>query len=356
MAASKAKVRTLPTFVIDAGNAWIKYLCGDVEGTFVHKLAELTPAQYHSEMERFGQTESLDLIATGGKYYSAGETAESYHVLRREKRSKYTRDYYGILFEIAVARAFIADPSLLESGLRVMASHASDDHQFFKLVIASIIGKHRYECGGKSFAYEVTDVRTYEEPFGGYARLAFIWDDRKGWQTPLRGASVGIVDVGGGTCGVLSVAGNGTVRYATAGNGDQGVNMAVERLASELQSPSGRYKKYFEKVSPIETRVREALASGKYVGFGRELPCEQEVERALNPLLNEVEALYLRKLSAGAGLDVVILTGGGNGLLHERIQKRIDFGDVRMADDVSTIQFANVRGAAIFDAVIEGSV
>lgn len=347
--------RDLPTFVIDAGNAWVKYRIGEVEGTFVHKLAELNPSQYHGEMERFGQTEPLDLIATGGKYYATSETAESYHVQRRERRAKYTRDYYGVLFENAVARAFIADPTLLEGGLRVMASHASDDHQFYQQVISSIKGKHRYECGGKTFTYEVTSVRTYEEPFGGYARQAFIWEGRKGWQTPLRGATVGIVDIGGGTCGVLSVADNGTVRYATAGNGDQGLNMAVERLAAELQAHH-TYSKFFAKAAPIEARVREALQSGKYIGFGRELPCEREVERALNPLLNEVENLYLRKLSGGAGLDVLIFTGGGSGLLHQRLQARLDFGNVILADEVDSIQFANVRGAAIFDSIIEGGI
>jgi hypothetical protein len=48
----------------------------------------------------------------------------------------------------------------------------------------------------------------------------------------------------------------------------------------------------------------------------------------------------------GGGImwDSVILTGGGSGLLYDRLLPILDHEQVIMADDFETIHLANVRG------------
>lgn len=353
--AGKSKAATgghLPPFVIDGGNAWVKYVIDQYEGIYVHKLAELSPAEYHSGLDRFGRTAPLDFLALDGKYYALGETAENYRVMARQKRSKYQPDYYGVLFASAIARTFIADPSLLDNGLRVIASHASADYEFRHMLRACIKGAWKFECAHKKFNFSVASVETFEEPFGGYARKAFV-KKGKGWVTPLHGQAVGILDIGGGTCGCLAVSEDGTVRYNVADSGENGINTCIRRLKQELEY---KYPEFFSKGSASDPRLRRALATGMYEGGGKQLECQDAVDRSLSPLLNEVNAMFMGKLEGGVNLDAIVLTGGGNGLLYDKVTSMIDFGNVILADDPDGIQFANVRGARDFNEVIESAV
>lgn len=338
-------------FVIDAGNAFVKYVVGDTEGVFVHKIAELMPGEYEDGQSRYGRTAGIDFIKMNGKSYAVGATADNYQVQHRVGAPKYKRDYYGVLFASAVGRAFIGRPSLLANGLRVMASHASRDYDFRKALKESIKGRWIFECGGVKFNFEVKDVKTYEEPFGGYARLAFVKDNRGRWSTPLHGAEVGIIDIGGGTCGTLAVDANGIVQYGKAFSGGQGMNQVQERMRSLLKQ---KYPDFFQTGAEIpDDRIRHALATGIYKGGGTEIECAQLVETACNPLLNEVETMFMTKLGGRAASDVIALTGGGNAVLFERVMDRLGHKDMRLSDDVARLQFANVIGARDFAEITE---
>lgn len=349
---NRASGMQLDRFVIDGGNAWVKYIIGESEGRYVHRVAELSPTEYKGAQERFGRTAPLDFIAVHGKYYAIGETAENYRVMARQKRAKYERDYYGVLFANAIARTFASDPDLLTRGLRVVASHASSDFGFRTNLRDSIKGKWAFECGGVKFNFSVSGVETYEEPFGGYARCAFR-RGKRGWETPLYGQAVGILDIGGGTCGCLAVAEDGTVRYNVAYSGENGVNTAMRRLKTELEN---RYQDFFRQGTPEEKRLRATLMTGVYRGGGRELECHDEVEMSLAPLLNEVMAMYTNQLEGGVNIDALVLTGGGNAILHERVTNMLGFPNIILADTPEDIQFANVRGARTFVEVLESAI
>jgi len=346
---------TLPLF-LDAGNAFAKWVVGKNEGMFIHAIAELTPAQYEYATERFGRSAPLDLLRIGSTFYAVGETAENFNITRRSGRTKYDRTYYGVLFARAVADAFVANPDYLREGLTVFASHATDDFGFRSDVVKAIKGKWRYECAGKPFEFEVKVVKTFEESFGGYCRVAIHYDGKK-WTLPLQKYSAGVIDIGGGTCGVLAVNERGIVQPSMSKSGSVGVLNAIERLKKELER---KYSELFKtSQNPPSDRIREALITGEFRGFGRKLDCVREAEIALNPLMNEVKNLWMQHLSGGAGMDYVILTGGGNAILAEKVCEVIGRGEnegVVLADDRQTIQFANVRGARNFAdlAGIEG--
>lgn len=342
---------SLPPFVLDGGNAWVKYVTGAMEGKFIHAIAELQEPQYHGALTRFGKTAPFDFVEIDGKFYAVGESALNYRATAREKRAKYSRDYYGILFAAAVARAYAAEPQLLNAGLRVMASHASNDYQFADLVRSAVKGRWRFTCGGIKFNFEVLSVETYEEPFGSYALLAFTRTAR-GWKTPLFGQEVGVIDIGGGTCGVLAVSADGTVQTDKTKSGTMGVNTARESLRLLLESD---FKADFERANSISpARLDAALRTGIHKGFGKQIDCREQVNLALNPLVNEVLNLYLGPLEGGANLDLLILTGGGNALLKDIIIKTLGFHNATPADIPDRIQFANVHGARVFDEVLQG--
>lgn len=341
----------LPPFVIDAGNAFVKWAIDDIAGLFVHKVAMLTPNEYLDGLNRYGKTATLDFIELEGNAYAVGATAENYNVQHRRGAPKYKREYYGVLLASAIARAFYADPTLLSGGIKVTASHASRDYEFHKQLIASIKGRWNFKCGGKSFNFNISTVETYEEPFGGYALQAFQKDRRGIWTAPLAGVAVGVIDIGGGTCGTLAVNEDGTVQYGTAASGSQGVNNAVDRLKSLLKTD---FPDYFQMGADMsEKRLRDALKQEKYTGGGRTFDCSKQVSLALAPLLNEVENMYIDKLNGGGDSDVIILTGGGMEILHEKVIAITKHGNVRLAAELGALQGANVQGAKIFNEVLE---
>lgn len=343
---------TLP-FLIDGGNVFCKILFAQIELMFPHALAELTREQWDYAIDSFGKSSPEDLIRIGDQFYVVGETAENYQVTRQIGRPKYTRDYYGVLFASAVGRVFTEHPNLLTEGLTVFASHPTDDFEFRKELVRSVKGNWSFEVGGKTFKFAVPSVKTFEESFGGYLRRATHYDG-KTWTTPLKGFDIGVIDIGGGTCGVLAVNRKGDKQAAMSKSGTMGVQGAIDRLRQSLQR---KYSDRFSKtVSIPENRLRVALQTGVYSGFGTTLDCTREAELAVNPLLNEVRSLWQRYLGAGAGLDGVVLTGGGNGFLYERVMQTIGRDEstgVIMADSIDDIQFANVRGARDFADYIE---
>lgn len=340
-------------FFIDAGNAFTKWTIGQNEGVFVHAIAELTRSEWEYATARFGRTSPLDLIRIGDRYYAVGETAENYNVTKKIGRPKYKREYYGVLFASAVARAFVANPDALSSGLDVYASHATDDFDFRSSLIKSVLGKWSFECADRKFSFETKSVKTFEEAFGGYCRRAVHYNGRS-WEFPLEGLSTGVIDIGGGTCGVIGVNERGVLQPAMAKSGSIGILNAIERFKKELFR---KYKSQFAEVQRMpEERVRNALATGVFRGFGLELDCKRESEIALSPLMNEVGSLWTTYLNGGAGLDVVILTGGGNGIVSERTMEIIGRDNSRgaiLSDQSSEIHFANVRGARDFADVAE---
>lgn len=341
----------LPLFVIDAGNAFVKWTTGDMEGLFVHKVAMLTPHEYDEGLKRYGKTAALDFVEIDGNSYAVGATADIANVQHRTGAPKYQRDYYGVLLANAIARAFIHNPDALSNGIRVMASHASRDYEYRDELINSIKGRWQFQCGGRAFSFSVKEVETYEEPFGGYARLAFVKNKRGQWTSPLHGAEVGIIDIGGGTCGTLRVNENGNVQYGQAKSGGQGMNQVTERMRSLLKQ---RYSDLFQTGAEIpDDRIRRAIATGIYRGGGMELEVSSLVETACNPLLNEVDTMFMSQLGGRGATDVIALTGGGNAVLFERVIDRLGHKDMRLADDVESLQFANVRGARDFAEVLE---
>jgi len=91
-------------------------------------------------------------------------------------------------------------------------------------------------------------------------------------------------------------------------------------------------------------RVRYAIASGVFVGGGREFDCENEAREATNVLLNRIAETYQHVAGGALPWDSIILTGGGSAMLYDRLLPLLAHDHVILADDAESIHLANVRG------------
>lgn len=350
--------------ILDNGNYKAKAIAGQTKISFLHQLALLMPHDYQRGIERYGKSQTADFLQIDGQSYAVGESAQYYNVIRRQGAPRYTRSYYGVLFASAVARASASlgakdakgvYTDLKREGLHVVASHASRDYAYRDLLMDALDGKWDFAVGGERFTFKVHSVETFEEPFGGYANRAFIKTDRGQWATPLHHETVGIIDVGGGTCGTLAVAAGGEVQYTAAASSDQGMNNAVERLRDGLKND---FPQIFAQARDIPLdRLQHAIRTGKYKGKGKTLDVQYLVDAALNPLLNEIYTMWMQSLGGGLGLDRVVLTGGGMILLGEQIKKLLDFEESAIeyatGNTTDLLEYANVSGASRFRELIQ---
>lgn len=91
-------------------------------------------------------------------------------------------------------------------------------------------------------------------------------------------------------------------------------------------------------------RVRHSITTGVFEGSGRKYSCENEVNEATSLLLNHIADTYQRIAGGALSWDAVILTGGGSALLYQRLLSILNHKCVMLADDMSSIHLANVRG------------
>lgn len=350
MQRQKISAYSVPPLFIDTGNAAVKAVMGGQTIKFPHAIAEITEAEYKSI--RLGKDyQRGEIIKVDGVHYAVGVSALDYRVMTRQRRAKYSRDYSGVLFASVVARAFDVYPTELPDEIRVFISHAPSDKEVNSVVKGAVLGKWDIESADNRFRFSVKDAKSFSEPVGSYFRQAFIRNRNK-WETPLAGRMVGVLDIGGGTCSSLGVSRTAKEIEAYAGNGEQGVNTAIDRLKKLLDTA---YPNTFDKAPPSWDRMVEAVRNGgTYTAYGRPMDISNEIDKALAPLVNEVMALWHGKMGSGRDLDTLILTGGGSAILWGVLNQSIDFGNIIAADDLDYIEYANVQGAATYSEVSEG--
>jgi hypothetical protein len=332
----------------DVGNKQVKGVFGDVEVNMPHALIELTEAQFNDQQERFGQDLNKDFVRVNNKPYVVGTAAESYAFTPRIGRAKYTRDYYGVQLAVLIAR--LAE-GYNNFGVNVFASHATDDFKFRKEIRDAVLGPWAVQCGYTTTTFTIEKATTYDEPLGSYMWRSVTPDGLNQVSTYVGAATV-VLDIGGGTINLLYIADTGAVDYIRSTTVTTGVEDAMVRLRGELER---KYRDFFtNKRNIAPDRLRKALESGIYRGGGEELPCEDLVEWALNPLINQVLNAWNTRAEGGGAVDRVILTGGGSALIGERVKPFLKFPDknTEYADDLKSIHMANVRGARTFARMV----
>lgn len=377
--------------IFDGGNADVKALCGDIEKIFVHAVAEIEVSTFHKDVERESSPENRrDFIlmrhteGTGDKKktteraFVVGKTAQRYTNLPpRTGAAKYTPDYYRVLAASAMSRVFEGQSDLLKKNtVEIGASHASRDYEHAPAVKYALIGDYNFLCGDEEFKFTVDDVKTYEEPFGGFINATTSWVTKRGesWWGARHGHPLaGVIDIGGGTIGIMQVEEDGSIDFNNrTGSSGQGINNVIARVNRLL------FARYADsKLRGVSELPRRELAQAVSTGWislkGTDVDIGDIVAEATAPLLNDVMTLWSTYLGSGAALRKVYLTGGGMYIAGMTIKTLLELdgfepSNIHFAESVLVnpdpespkskqiempardIRFANVRGMQKFYA------
>jgi hypothetical protein len=332
----------MSVLVLDAGNSIINAKISRREKgeiTFLHALRQLTENEYQKIVSRISTNgNSKDYVRVNGVPFVVGESAERHGVLtQRSGTARYTRDYYGVLAAISLARLYGRGREAA-----VFGSHPPGDVKFREDLMKSVIGEWEVEIGGSKANYRVIYSNTFDEPVGGLMNI-LLTEDGQHYQYPHVGNGRSLViDIGGFTTDWLAVNPGGEVDYSLA----RSVPIGIQEVIASFEESFRTNNLDLVKDTPVlpPTRVRRAIATGVFEGGGKKYPCSQAVEEATSLFLNRFANTYQQVAGGALSWDNIILTGGGSALLYHKVKPILKHDNVILADSIESLHLANVRG------------
>jgi plasmid segregation protein ParM len=282
------------------------------------------------EVGRFSlHQEENHIVLTRPERVLVGEGAmtQSRFVNRREDRVWIESAEYYHLFLAALTElttATVAD-LLLVTGLPV--AFYSDKARLHE----RLVGVHKVAREGRHAQnFKVNECRVIPQPFG--ALLAAALDDRgRIADHALATGAVGVIDIGGKTTNLLSVN-----RLAEIGRETESVSVGAWDVVRAVRSHLS------DRCPNLELRdhqVVEAIVSRQVRYYGQQVDLKPVVAAALEPMANQVIAQATQLWNGGAGLDAILVAGGGALLLGPFLKAHF-----RHARIVTDPVFANAEG------------
>lgn len=326
--------------VLDAGNARIKGKTAGREADYPHAIRELSEADYRRVIERGGlDGPGLDYLRINGKPYVVGEAAERHGTLtRRTGAARYTGDYYGVFVAATLARVYERGGDIMLFG-----SHPPGDVVYRDELMGAALGTWVVElAAGGGAEFRVTYANTFDEPVGGLMNVILAPDGRHYARTDINGGRALVIDIGGHTTDMIAVNPGGVVDPEFHSSTPLGILQAIRDFERSFRD---KFKTATRQAATLPiNRIREALTTGKYKGGGGVYPCQQEADEATSQLINRIADVYQQIAGGPMPWDSIILTGGGAGMLHDRLLPVLAHHNVILADDPDQIHLANVRG------------
>jgi hypothetical protein len=336
--------------VLDAGNAIIKAKSASKEIKFTHAIKPLSEMDWERDT-RGGNAINEDYVRVNGAPYLIGTTAERKTLKKstfRTGASRYTKDYYGVFMATALSRLY----SKSMKNLFLFASHAPGDYVFRENLMRSAIGDWCVEVGGQALAFSVDEVDCFDEPNGGASNLLYTEDGTRVQNPAMKRGTTLVIDIGGHTTDFIVVHPGGYIdNEESISLPGVGINAILDTLRDQLKH---RYPNMFQQQNVFDrARLREALRTGEYDagGYGM-LDCLDLADEASASMLNEIANQY-QQYGGTSQFNYVALTGGGGGTQESRLRATLNHPCVVLADDASSIEFANVRGGAKLFKVFE---
>jgi hypothetical protein len=226
--------------------------------------------------------------------------------------------------------------------LALFGSHPPGDVAFREDLMKAVVGYWHVEHGGKERAFKVAYANTFDEPAGGLMNVVLSEDGEHYKRTDINGGRALVIDIGGHTTDWLAVNPGGAVDYSLAESTPIGVQEVVTAFERSFRANFKEAVRDTPSLPP--DRVREAIASGVFVGAGRGYDCENEAREATSVLLNRIADTYQNIAGGALPWDSIILTGGGSAMLYDRLLPLLGHDHVVLADDPAEVHLANVRG------------
>lgn len=269
----------------------------------------------------------LTLPGDGTWLVGQGAVEQSRFVGRREDRNWIGSDEYYKLMLAAfteLTAATVVD-LVVVSGLPV--AFYSD-----RAVLRDrFLGEHRVTREGRrAQVFRVKEARVIPQPFGCLLSVALDNRGRIADQELATGA-VGVVDVGGKTTNLLSVN-----RLAEIGRETASVNVGAWDVVRAVR---GYLADNCPNLELRDHQVIDAIIAGQVKYYGKPVDLSQVVDAALEPMADQVIAQATQLWNGGAGLDAILVAGGGALLLGPYIKAH--FPHARVVGDPV---FANATG------------
>jgi PRTRC genetic system protein D len=238
------------------------------------------------------------------------ESAEYYHLFLAALTELTTATVADVLLVTGLPVAFFSDKATLHDRLAGVHKVAREGHH--------------------AQNFKVGECRVIPQPFG--ALLAVALDDRgRIADHALATGAVGVIDIGGKTTNLLSVD-----RLAEIGRETESVSVGAWDIVRAVRS-------YLADRCPnLELRdhqVVEAIVSRQVRYYGQQVDLNPVVDAALEPMANQVIAQATQLWNGGAGLDAILVAGGGALLLGPFLEAHF-----RHARIVTDPVFANAEG------------
>ena len=267
-----------------------------------------------------------------------GDSAERHGTLTRKTgASRYSADYYGVFAAAMLARLCDTD-----GDVQVFGSHPPGDVDFREDLMRAVLGEWHIELRGEERCYRVTYANTFDEPAGGLMNVVLSEDGQHYARNDINGGRALVIDIGGHTTDWLAVNPGGAVDYSLAESTPIGIQEVIVSFERSFRANNREVVRDVASLPP--DRVREAIASGVFVGGGRTYDCENEAREATSLLLNRVAATYQNVAGGALPWDSIILTGGGSSMLYDRLPPILGHDHIILAEDAPSIHLANVRG------------
>jgi len=324
----------------DFGNADCKWYNGIDYGYFRHAIAPLTDSQW-SRVSGHASALPEGYIKVNGLAYAVGDAARRYQIKQRPTGARrYEETYYGVGLAMAMSQALDS-----KSGkVQLRATHAPQDFDYTRDLELSARGVWQIQSHRGEQIFNVTEVKTLDEPLGGFYHYVLNKDGRFTKSAGIEEQTVLVLDVGGHTVDVVAVDENYTIDVTSIASTRIGVLKLKEQFESELRyNNRGRFKSTGD-IDP--RRLETALMTGEFQ-FGKlNIDCSNEAREAKQMLVNDVVEI-IQSAGGAAGYSAVLLTGGGAALIYDMLCEAIPYLDFIMAEkDRNRMRFANVFGAA----------
>jgi plasmid segregation protein ParM len=280
-----------------------------VKGVSGNRRVQFPSAVGTPEKGRFSLNggSSLVLLEPHHVQVGAGAVEQSRFLHRREDRQWIESDEWYALFLAALTELTRAKRAglCLVTGLPV--SYFGDREKLRE----RLLGSHTVRREGRhAQTLQVDDVKVIPQPFGALLAQTL---DRQGRiaDQDLAAGTVGVIDVGGKTTNLLSVSKLSEISRETA-SVNVGAWDAVRAVKTWLT----------EEHPDLDLRdhqVAEAIQARRVVYYGEPIDITQIVEDTLAPLANQVCAEASQLWSGAAGINAVLIAGGGACLLGDAI-------------------------------------
>jgi plasmid segregation protein ParM len=269
----------------------------------------------------------LNLPGDGAWLVGEGAIAQSRFVDRREDRGWIASDAYRRLILAGFTELTTATSCdlLVVTGLPV-AFYADRD-----ALRDRFLGQHRVTREGRrTQQFRVTECRVIPQPFGALLAEA-LNNQGKIVNQDLAAGAVGVIDIGGKTTNLLSVN-----RLAEIGRETASVNVGAWDVARSVRA-------YLADHCPgLELRdhqVIDVLVKRRVKYYGAPVDLGAMIDATLEPMADQVIAQATQLWNGAAGLDAILVAGGGALLLGPYLGRA--FPHVRVVDNPV---FANALG------------